>query len=70
MVVYWNAEIIDENGLRNSFGQNWVNLSDIYGIVPSTPEELPLKCFVGMNLIIEMFNYLGGCELLSSFNSL
>ena len=46
VVVQWNAEIIDENGLRKSHGQSWVHLDDIFQNKINLKKQIPLKCYI------------------------
>ena len=47
VVIQWKAEIIDQNGLRHSTGQNWVNLGDIFDVQTTQPiPHIPLRCYV------------------------
>ena len=47
IIIHWRAEVIDENGLRNSFGQSHINLPTLYSLAPTpTQHDQPLKCYI------------------------
>jgi len=46
IIIHWRAEVIDENGLRNSFGQSQINLPTLYSLAPTPTRDQPLKCYI------------------------
>ena len=66
IIIHWRAEVIDENGLRNSFGQSHINLPTLYSLAPTPTRDQPLKCYISAPHRVE--HSFGQSETSSSSN--